>query len=355
MRVHGLFLAAFVSLASAQNVIQLPDSLRATTDTVKWVKKVPMYCEGPAWEPATGAVYFTEQFGNTTANWPIWKVLPNSPSDTGVIFYNTLQSNGLDFDPQGRLITCQNGRLSRLKPDGTVDTVLVASGANGINFSQANDLSIGANGAIYFTALGSAVYYLSPSRQLSTATTNISSANGIEWMEGENAVYVNSTSGNSVYKFTVGANGALSGRTTYVSSPGPDGGTYDSHGNRYVASYSQGEIRVFNARGDSIGRLALRTATGSYDNRAGNQGNVDNCVFGDADLKTLYITGDGGLYSIRLKIPGKVPYSTAIKRYSLRPLDRSEPGLFRDMRGRWLKNPSARVPVLRIYPVKAAK
>ena len=340
MRKYGLFFVGFVSLVSAamaQNIIQLPDSLRAVTDTVKWVKRIPMYCEGPAWEPATGAVYFTEQFASGVANWPIWKVIPGNAADTGMIFVNTYQNNGLDFDPQGRLVSCQNGRLSRYNGNGTLDSTLVVSPSNGVTFGMANDLSIGLNGAIYFTALGNAVYYLSPTRQLSTATTNISSANGIEWMESENAVYVNSTSGGAVYKFAIGTNGALGTRTNYVSVTSPDGGTYDSHGNRYVGSYSLGEIRVFNARGDSIGRIALRTATGTYDNRAGNTGNVDNCVFGGADLKTLYITGDGGLYSILLKIPGQARYgTTAIKNYRLQSLNRTDAGIFLNVRGQRL-------------------
>jgi sugar lactone lactonase YvrE len=33
---------------------------------------------------------------------------------------------------------------------------------------------------------------------------------------------------------------------------------------------------------------------------------VTNCAFGGEDLKTLYITGGGVLYSIRTTTPGKV-------------------------------------------------
>src|SRR4051812_24996559 len=101
MRRYGLFLMGLFSAASAQNIIQLPDSLWASGDTVAWVKKIPMYCEGPVWEPAKGAVYFTEQFAASVANWPLWKVTPGNSADTGLVFYNTYQNNGLDFDPQG--------------------------------------------------------------------------------------------------------------------------------------------------------------------------------------------------------------------------------------------------------------
>jgi gluconolactonase len=306
-------LIALLGVASvrAQHVIQLPDSLHTAGDTITWVKRVPAYCEGPAWEPSTGAVYFTQQGANSAANWPIHRIKPGI--DTGIIWYAYRQNNGLAFDAQARLIAAQDGRLSRLKQatvgdSGLVDTVLVTSGTNGVTFNQSNDLSIGAKGDIYFTALGSAVYYLNTARQLSTVTTNISQANGIEWFEDQKAVFVNSSSG-GVYRFVVDTvTGALASRTTFLSTtamPAADGGTVDSHGNRYIASYSQGQVRVFNANGDSIGRISFANPPGTFNNRSGIAGNADNTVFGGADLKTLYITGDGGLYSIRLKIPGR--------------------------------------------------
>ena len=345
-----LLLLGIATVAGAQNIIQLPDSIRASTDTVVWVKKVPGYCEGPAYDAATGYVYFDRQIGNSTANWPIWRVKPGV--DTGVIWLNTYQNNGLDFDPQGRLIASQNGRISRYLPNGTLDSTL-ATFATSI---QVNDLSIGSNGAIYFTALSGTVYYLSPTRQMSTAATGLSQANGIEWLEDENNVYVNETGQNRMRRLPVQSAGVLGTPASFITSPSPDGGTVDSHGNRYVASYGQGEVRVFNAHGDSIGRIALRVASGIYDSvssagRVGIQGNVDNCVFGGADMKTLYITGDGGLYSIQLKIPGRVRYTTPIARFQLSPKNPNvESGIFRDLRGRWLmmsgkKNALMAIPV----------
>jgi gluconolactonase len=358
MRKYWPLFIGVVSLAPAQNIIQLPDSIRAATDTVVWVKKIPAYCEGPVWEAATGYVYFDRQIGNNAPNWPIWRVKPGV--DTGIIFVSTEQNNGLDFDPQGRLIACQKGRISRYFSNGTLDSTLVISPASGATlFNQANDLSIGSNGAIYFTDLNTKVFYLSPTRVLSVAATGLSQANGIEWLQEENNVYVNETSGNRVRRFPIRPNDSLGPAASFITSPNPDGGTVDSHGNRYIASYSQGEVRVFNARGDSIGRIALRVASGIYDSvssagRVGIQGNVDNCVFGGPDLKTLYITGDGGLYSIQLKIPGRVRYPTPIVRYQLRPKKQNGPDLFRDLRGRWLGNQSGKMPeaIFRLPPVK---
>jgi gluconolactonase len=371
----AFLIASAVAVATAQtpNIIELPDSIWQAGDSVQWVRKVPYYCEGPAYDEIMGHVYFTQQIGNSTPNWPVWRIKPGT--DTGAVWYNTYQNNGLEFDYQGRLIAAQNGRLSRLtgpspvtKGSGTggpPDTAtIVASGNNGVTFNQANDLSIGKKGDIFFTALGSAVYYMNPSGVLYTATNSgatIAGANGIEWLLSDTgSIYVNANSSNKVYKYTIGANGSLSNRSDFVASiPGPDGGTYDSHGNRYVASYSRGEIRVYSAKGDSIGRIAMRMQSGIYDSvtssgRVGNNGNASNCVFGGADLKTLYITGDGGLYSIRLKIAGvrRTDPPMALQQNGARERSNRITAESRDLRGRLLA-PDAKIPSVKA-PVREA-
>jgi hypothetical protein len=96
--------------------------------------------------------------------------------------------------------------------------------------------------------------------------------------------------------------------------------------------------------GTQLGRIALRKQSGIYDSvnsqgRTGKQGNADNCVFGGPDMKTLYITGDGGLFSIPLKIPGVPPGQVTAIHRGLAP-SKSHPeassGEFRDLRGRML-------------------
>src|SRR5690606_31868473 len=115
-----------------------------------------------------------------------------------------------------------------------------------------------------------------------------------------------------------------------------------SHGNFYVAGFQDGVIRVFNAKGDSIGRIVPKVVTSNFEGFQNAQGNVSNITFGGPDMKTMYFTGDGGLYSLRMKIPGRVrPGFTT----SLRPrIDaaKSAPKAFppstefRDLRGRLL-------------------
>jgi hypothetical protein len=84
--------------------------------------------------------------------------------------------------------------------------------------------------------------------------------------------------------------------------------------------------------------------TSGFEGFSGAQGNVSNMIFGGPDLKTLYFTGDGGLYSIRLKVPGRPRYGNPT---ALRPMRTHGPANIqgipalqkRDVRGRSLEAP----------------
>lgn len=288
--------------ASAQDpgTATLPDSLMAAGTRVEWVKKLPAYCEGPAVDHA-GVVWFTEQQSNSTPAWPIWKIDPAAAGDTGTVFLrNSDQANGLSFDMQGRLVATQNRKITRFEKNG--GATLLAESGKGAVFGQANDISLGSNGSFYFTDLGSNVFHVDSSGALKTAYSGASSANGIFFFEESRAVYVNQ--GGQVTRFQIGAGGTLSNPTRYCSVNGPDGGAVDSHGNFWIASYSDGAIYVFGAGGNQVGKIVMK-ASGIYDTRPGNQGNTSNAAFGGPDGKTLYITGDGGLYSLKVKVAGR--------------------------------------------------
>jgi sugar lactone lactonase YvrE len=335
--------------AHAQTQINLPDSLYFPGDTVTWVKRLPHYCEGPAYNPRTGDVTFSQigspgSAGNRP-DWLVWRIKPGV--DTGSVFYDKGQSNGQVIDPQGRLVVIQRNTIIRFDSTGKVDTV-VASGQNGVSFDAnnstdggaGNDLSFGSNGALYFTNLAANVYYLDTAGTLTQVVSNASSANGIFWVEEENRVYVHE--GSNIRHYTRQPDGALTSRTVWATQTGmgADGGCMDVNGNRWVADYSQGMIRVFNPAAQQIGNITMRGVSGAFNTRSGNAGNASNCAFGGPDRKTLYITGDGGLYSLRVKIAGRVypGQSTAIRSFAVHPVREEQLGGIlrepRDLRGR---------------------
>ncbi len=287
-------------------IANLPDSLMEAGTKVVWVKKLPFYCEGPAVDK-DGVLFFDQQMDNNNQDWPIWKINPAVPTDTGSVFLRaSSQANGINFDKDWRMVVCQNQQITRFESGGA--TTILAQSGDGANFGQANDMSIGSSGAMYFTDLGSNVYYVDGTGKIKVVYSQASRANGIEWIEEKNQLNLNQTGGpnqtGDVTRFQTAADGSISNPTSLAKVNGPDGGCMDEHGNLYIASYSDGAIRVFNAAGTKLGDITM-TATGVYDARPGKQGNTDNCTFGGPDNKTLYFTGDGGAYSLRVKVAGR--------------------------------------------------
>jgi sugar lactone lactonase YvrE len=214
--------------AGAQsNTVNLPDYLHDPADTVVWEMRIPHYCEGPAWNPATGDVTFSQIGSPGTASnrpdWLIWRINPGV--DTGSLFYDKGQGNGQEIDPWGRLAVIQRDMVIRFDSTGAVDT-LVKSGDNGVVFDgglsndqqAGNDLSFASNGAFYFTALHTRVFYVDTNGTLSVAHEGANWANGIHWIEEENAVYVHNQA--NIYRFDREEDGTLINRTVFANVPG---------------------------------------------------------------------------------------------------------------------------------------
>lgn len=308
--------ATMISFAQTQPTYTstLPDSILSQGEPLQWLGKIKRYCEGPTYDPADGMVYWTEQISNM-ADWPIWRLDTKTQGAQATVWAaRPGQANGTEFDPQGRLVAALDKRIGRFKKDGTLDSVLTKAGADGVNFNQANDLTFLKDGSLYFTDLAKDVFYLNAQRKLVLAATGFSSANGIQVIEEENAVYIDDDS--QMKKCLRNADGTLQAPTAALksSTQNADGNDIDSHGNWYIANYAAGEFRVFNHGGEPLGAIALKPANG-YDASSGIAGNVSNCTFGGPDGKTLFMTGDGGLYALKLKIPGRTrPYTGNVSR-----------------------------------------
>ena len=118
--------------------------------------------EGPLWIPIMNTLLFSDVMGNKIHQWSEAKgsnVFFSPSGHTGrVPFFEggVLGSNGLALDAAGNLIICQHGdrRLVKLAFDNTTQEALSTLTAThkGKRFNSPNDLTIAANGDIYFTA-----------------------------------------------------------------------------------------------------------------------------------------------------------------------------------------------------------
>lgn len=129
--------------------------------------------------------------------------------------------------------------------------------------------------------------------------------NGMAW-DG-NRFYHIDTSRGMIEEYRMDR-GNLTGRKTTVTvdpaDGSPDGMTIDSEGNLWVAMWGGRKVNCYDPRtGQKLAEIPVPAK------------NVSCVTFGDADLKTLYITtamdedGQGGrLHAVRLPVAGVLPY-----------------------------------------------
>jgi gluconolactonase len=293
-----LFISGWLTFTFSQGTVNLPQELADADATVEPVYTGLAYSEGPAFND-NGNLYFSEDPDYLDGR--IWKLTPDG--ETTVFFEPGNSSNGLEFDPQGRLVSCQQDRVLRFEEDSTT-TALVESG-NGMDLQKVNDLSIGSSGAMYFTNLwGGTVFFRNEEGEVKQFS-QFNNPNGIEWIEEKSFIYL--AANGRLLKCAVDAsNGDIGNCEDFAGVNGPDGLTVDENGNVYQASWSDGAIVVFDSTGNNLGRIEINAEeTQGKHFTQGQSGNASNCVFGGPENRTLYITGDDGCYRVQLKVAGR--------------------------------------------------
>lgn len=279
--------------------------------------------EGPAWHPelgllsSGGSVYRHSREGETT------------------IFLENAGTNGLLFDRQGRLLACQPSqrRVIRRELDGAITEL--TSTYEESPYNQPNDLTVDSRNRIYFTdpQYGSresmklvdaggkhveGVYRIDLDGSVSRILTHqVDRPNGVLVSPDDRYLFVadnnNNTQGAArrLYRFRLHADGSVTHRKLlfdWHDGRGPDGLVQDVKGRLYVAGGRTkaappfenvdfaGGVYVFSPRGKLLDFVAVPTDE------------VTNCTFGGDDLRTLYITAGGTLYSIRTQTAGWLPW-----------------------------------------------
>lgn len=275
--------------------------------------------EGPAWSPK-GELFFTG------AN----RIMRRAADGSVHVFREPSGgANGLLFDGEGRLVTCEAGnrRVTRTEPDGTI-TVLADKFENQ-RFNSPNDLAIDSLGRIYFTdprygnrdtmetrdsggKLVEAIYRIdSPGKVFRITTHEVNRPNGILVSPGDRYLFVadnnNNTAGGArkLWRFDLKSDGTVNTASRklifdWLDARGPDGFKMDRQGRLFIAAgvnkanqYEtidkfKGGVYVLNPDGKLLDFIAIPVDE------------VTNCAFGGADGKTLFITAGGTLWSVKI-------------------------------------------------------
>lgn len=282
--------------------------------------------EGPAWDPEFGVL----TSGHTG------HIHRFSRDGKSSIWREKAGTNGLLFDRQGRLVACEpvQRRVTRTDRDGKL-TVLTDS-FGGKKYNQPNDLTIDSKGRVYFSdprygprddmqqldADGKTiegVYRIDPDGSVHRVIgREVERANGVLVSADDRYLFVadnnNGVGGaRKLWRFDLNADGTVNAKTQKLlhdwgTGRGPDGVKQDSKGRLYVAgglnkpnppaepaADVKGGIYVLDPTdGKRLAFLPVPTDE------------VTNCAFGGDDLRTLYVTGGGVLYSVRTTTPGRV-------------------------------------------------
>lgn len=290
------------------------------------------FLEGPAAD-AEGSVYFSDIINNRIMR------LDTKSGQTSVWRADSGRSNGLLFDTQGRLLTCEGnefgsgGRRRITRTDLRSGKVEVLTDRyDGVQYNAPNDIAVRSNGQIFFTdpcygdrttmqMQHESVYRILPDGRVTRILSqpDIQRPNGIALSPDENTMYVVDScpvekGHRRIWAFDLSEAGTLSGqRLAYDFAPGRggDGMAVDSKGNLYIAA------GIYRARGPHETEevptgIYVITPQGQLRGRIPIPEDViTNCTFGGDDLCTLYVTAGKTLYSIRVKIPGWVVHRRA--------------------------------------------
>jgi gluconolactonase len=228
------------------------------------------------------------------------------PGKTVSVFRkDTNGGNGNTFDRQGRLYTCEyvSRRVVRISKNGKIE--VIADRWNGKRLNAPNDIVVRRDGHIYFTDplftpltereldfYG--VYHIPPAGKMELIAQPKGRPNGVTMSPDGRILYVANTDERNIRAYDLDKNGTAANERMLITDlpGGPDGIRIDIKGNLFITGRG---ISVYSADGKLLGQITMPE-------------NPRNCAFGDADLRTLYITGQKSLFRVRLETPGSVQY-----------------------------------------------
>ena len=262
------------------------------------------FIEGPIWNHIDNHLIFSDMPGNKMRKWT---------SENGIEIFRepSNMANGNAYDNQGRLVTCEHAtsQVTRTEKDGTIS--ILASKYDNKELNSPNDIIVSSNNTIYFTdpSFGRMEYYgvprepeldyrgvyrIDPDGTLTLLADDFDQPNGLCLSMDESKLFVNDTMRNHIRIFDISSNGSLINGNVWATLSGTEDGVADGmkiDNNQNLYSCGPGGIHVFNSDSTLLG--IIKTPE-----------HVANFIWGEKDLKTLFITASTSLYSIPVKTPG---------------------------------------------------
>ena len=279
-----------------------------------------VFSEGPA-SDRNGHVLFTDCSENLIYSFD------ESTKETSIWSSNSAHANGMNFDSQGRLVVCCDGKnypsnsqggahaVRRYEKNGTITTL--AESFKGKKLNGPNDLCFDNEGRIYFTdpRYGDksdieqdvmAVYRIDLDGTLTRVIEDLESPNGILISKDNKSLFLvdhNPDPGGArtLVKYKSNSAGGWTKDKVLLdfgSDYGMDGMVFDDEENIYVTggSGATGGVHIVSSFGEYKGFIPTPEVPG-------------NCTFSGKNLDYLYICASTSLYRIKLHAKGLLTWS----------------------------------------------
>jgi len=251
------------------------------------------FTEGPVWDPR-GFLYVSDEEKNRLS-----RVYPDGRVETVLEIGDP---DGSTLDAHGHLVTTASVLRAIIQVDDDGKYKVLADRYEGKKFNSPNDVILGPDGALYFTDPTldlpkgdkqeldfQGVFRLASDGGLKLLTKDLEAPNGLAFSPDGKRLYIDDTKRREIRVYDV-VNGELRNGRIFGKEEGrggvPDGMRVDTKGNIWVTG--PGGIWVWDPDGNHIGTIQLPESAA-------------NLNWGDADYRTLYITARTSVYRLRIK------------------------------------------------------
>ena len=247
------------------------------------------FTEGAAWSK-DGYLIFSDTPGDRLFKW-----VPGHMAE--VFRENANGPSGNAFDAQGRLYTCETRlrRVTRTDRNGRVE--VLADRWDGKRLNAPAGIVVSRTGHVYFTdpAFGYqsdqreldfyGVYHIPLKGPMQLAGKLAGRPRGIALSPNGRILYVSNADEHDIHAYELDRNGDASGERVLISGleTMPGAISVDEAGNLYVGVKG---VAVYNPEGRLLHTIGLSDP-------------VSSAVFGEGDMKSLFVTARGTVYRFR--------------------------------------------------------
>lgn len=270
------------------------------------------WAEGPVYVASSRTLYWSDIPADRVMRYD------ESVGEVALHEHPANHANGHTLDRDGVIVACEHGTRSVVRwwPDGRRE--VIADRFDGKRFNSPNDVVVSSDGSVWFTDPtygidsdeeghaadseigGNFVYRVAPDRTIRAVVTDMVQPNGLAFSLDERTLYVADTGATHVAdgprhirRFDVdpAAGEVVGGGEVWATCPQGlfDGFRLDADG-RIWTSAEQG-VHCYLPDGTLLGTIRLPEVCA-------------NVEWGGPGLRTLYMTANSSLYSLRLAVSG---------------------------------------------------